>query len=62
MESFAYKWPGLKDFFWFFDMEELKASEGHKTEILNNEVWKFRKQIPYARHYFPLLIWNRSQL
>ena len=29
MESFAKKWPGLKDFFWFFEMEELGASEAN---------------------------------
>ena len=40
MESFAEKWPGLKDFFWFFVMEELGASEAHKTEILNYEVFE----------------------
>ena len=27
MESFALKWPVLKDFFWFFEMEEPGASE-----------------------------------
>ena len=27
MESFVQKWPGLKDFFWFFEIEELGASE-----------------------------------
>ena len=38
MESFAKKWSGLKDFFWFFEMEELGASEAQKSEILNYEV------------------------
>ena len=40
MQSFAKKWSGLKDFFWFFEMEEFKASEAHKTELLNYEVLK----------------------
>ena len=38
MESFALKWSGLKDFFRFFEMEELGASEAQKSEILNYEV------------------------
>ena len=38
MESFAKKGPGLKDFYWFFEMEKLGASEACKTEILNHEV------------------------
>ena len=33
IECFALKWPGLKDFFWFSEMEEVEA---HKTEILNH--------------------------
>ena len=37
IDSFASKWPGLKDFFWFFEMEELGASEAQKNEILNYE-------------------------
>ena len=40
MESFVWKWPGLNDFFWFFEMDELGASEAHKAEILNYEVLK----------------------
>ena len=40
MESLAKKLPGLKGFFWFFETEELGASEAHKTEILNYEVLK----------------------
>ena len=40
MESFAKKWPGLKDFFWSFEIEELGASEAQKNEILNSEVLK----------------------
>ena len=39
MESFAYKWFGLKNFFWFFEMEELGASEAQKSEILNMKFW-----------------------
>ena len=35
MDSFNYQWPGLKDFFQFFEMEELVASEAQKTEILD---------------------------
>ena len=35
MESFAQKWP---DFFWFFEMEELGASEAQKFEILSYEI------------------------
>ena len=40
MKSFAKKWPGLKDFFWFSEMEEPGASEVHK--ILNYEVLKIQ--------------------
>ena len=31
-------WSGSKDFFSFFEMEELGASEAQESEILNNEV------------------------
>ena len=40
MEGFVQKCPGLKDFFWFSEMEELRVFEAHKTEILNYEVLK----------------------
>ena len=33
----------LKDFFWFFEMEELGASEAHKTEVLNYKVLNIYK-------------------
>ena len=33
-------WPDLKDFFWFFEMEENGASEAHKNEFLNYEILK----------------------
>ena len=43
MVSFAKKGPGSKDFFWFFEMEELGASEAQKSEILNYEALKILK-------------------
>ena len=30
----------LKDFFWFFEMEEHEAWEAHKNEFLNYEAFK----------------------
>ena len=30
----------IKDFFWFFEMEEHRASEAHKTELLNHVILK----------------------
>ena len=37
---FAMWWPVFKDFIWFFEMEEHRASEAHKNEFLNYEVLK----------------------
>jgi hypothetical protein len=38
MIIFVKKWLGLKGFIQFFELEELGASEAHKTEILDYEV------------------------
>ena len=40
MESYAWKWNGLKDSVWLFKMEEISASEARKTEIVNYEFLK----------------------
>ena len=37
---FAMWWPSFKDFIWFFEMEEHGASEAHKNDFLNYEVFK----------------------
>jgi hypothetical protein len=39
-QDFAMRWPGFKDFVWFFEMEEHGASEAHKIEFLDYEVLK----------------------
>ena len=39
-KSFAWKWLGLKNFFQFFEMEELGASDAHQTEILDYDIFK----------------------
>ena len=39
-QDFAMRWPGFKNFIWFFEMEEHGASEAHKNELLNYEVLK----------------------
>ena len=43
VDSLLSDYLGLKDFIQLFEMEELGASETHKTEILDFEVLTFKK-------------------
>ena len=48
MESFTLKWSGLNDFFWFFEMEELRAPEAKDynwSQVLNCLIFKEIKGI-----------------